>query len=44
MPMPMLVSGANTDANETVPMLMERLLNQLSKKVTSGVGASVVTT
>jgi hypothetical protein len=40
----MLVNGANADANEAVPMLMERPLNRLLKMVVSGVGALVVTT
>jgi hypothetical protein len=40
----MLVSGANANANEVVPMPMEQPLNRLLKMVVSGVGASVVTT
>jgi hypothetical protein len=40
----MLVSGANANANEAVPMPMERPLNRLPKMVASSVGVSVVTT
>jgi hypothetical protein len=40
----MLVNGADADANEAVPMLMEQPLNRLSKIVASGIGVSVVMT
>jgi hypothetical protein len=40
----MLVSGANANANEVVPMPMVQPSNRLSKMVASVIGASVVTT
>jgi hypothetical protein len=40
----MSVSGANANANEAVPMLMEQPSNRLLKMVASVEGASVVTT
>jgi hypothetical protein len=40
----MSLDGANANANEAVPMPMERPSNRLSKIVASGVGVSVLTT
>jgi hypothetical protein len=42
--MPMLVSGADADADEVVLMPMVRLSNRLSKLVASVIGALVVMT